>query len=318
MVAPMFVQRVLWVILVLAVLGGCSKNGGDAESPESSMSPEEARLLLTEFGKKHGITAPTAPDPTTLAQVLEILLSDQTSRFAGALRFLEGKQGGDILTIRAMLELSWSDGFTTVSDVLAELNRRSGLEVDRLTKREAEGTLTDPEAATLEKLQAQIEEADQARVASETLAEDHLTASASLASEAVKQGAAGATEPLTALAFYQLLSGNWLEFDEVMNSLRPAAPDSAMVHYLNALESLQRFTLRNEARAELNEALKVQPKFVRAQAKLVLLQDDIASTYAEFTKLKTQSPGHPILALVGQLVVEEYEASVAMQKARGH
>ena len=153
MVAPMFVQRVLWVILVLAVLGGCSKNSGDAESPESSMSTEEARLLLTEFGKKHGIAAPAEPDPTSLAQVLEILLSDQTSRFAGALRFLEGKQGGDILTLRAMLELSWSDGFTTVSDVLAELNRRSGLEVDRLTAREAEGTLTDPEAATLEKLQ---------------------------------------------------------------------------------------------------------------------------------------------------------------------
>jgi hypothetical protein len=205
-----------------------------------------------------------------------------------------------------------------VSDVLAELNRRSGLEVDRLTAREAQGTLTDTEGATLEKLQAQIEQADRARVASEILAQDHLTASASLATEAVKQGAVGATEPLTALAFHLLLAGKWLEFDDVMNSLRPAAPDSAMVHYLNALESLQRFTLRNEARAELNEALKVQPKFVRAQAKLVLLQDDIAATYAEFTKLKAQSPGHPILALVGQLVVDEYEASIAMQKARGH
>ena len=60
-----------------------------------------------------------------------------------------------------------------------------------------------------------------------------------------------------------------------------------------------------------------QPKFVRAQAKLMLLQDDVGAAYAELTKLKAISPGHPVLALVGKMIVEEYEASQALSQARG-
>lgn len=59
-----------------------------------------------------------------------------------------------------------------------------------------------------------------------------------------------------------------------------------------------------------------QPKFVRAQAKLLLLQDDVGAAYAEFTKLKAMSPGHPVLALVGKLIVDEYEAAQALSQVR--
>lgn len=310
--APMFVRRVLWVIFGLTALGGCASTQEGAESPHDAMSAKDAQAVLADFAKQHGVSAPKQPDPTSLPQVVEILLSDQTSRFEGALRFLEGKQGGEILTLRALLELSWSDGYTTVSDVLFELNRRSGLEVKRLSEREAAGELTSSEEQMLATLEARIEAADQARIACEVLAAEHLKAAAPLASEAVKQGKPGFTQPLTALAFYYLLSGKWLEYDEVMQSVREAERNTVMVSYLNAMESLQRFTLREQARDELKQALAAQPLFIRAQAKLVLLQDDPASAYTEFTKLKTASPGHPVLALVGKLIVDEYEASQAL------
>jgi len=315
--APMFGQRVLSLVLGLVALGGCASSQSSAESPHEAMSPKDAQAVVAEFAQQNGISAPKQPDPQSLPQVVDILLSDQTSRFEGALRFLAGKQGGDILTLRALLELSWSDGFTTVSDVLYELNRRSNIEAKRLSEREAAGELTESEAQTLKQLEARIEAADKARIACEVLADEHLKAAAPLASEAVKQGKPGFTEPLTALAFYYQLSGKWLEYDEIMESVRAAERNTVMLSYLNAMESLQRFTLREQAREELKQALALQPKFVRAQAKLVLLQDDDAAAYAEFTKLKSMSPGHPVLALVGNLIVDQYEASLAMKQARG-
>jgi hypothetical protein len=317
MVRSMLVQRALWLILGLAALGGCAGTQSSAESPHDAMSAKDAQAVLVEFAKQHGISAPKQPDPTSLPRVVELLLSDQTSSFEGALRFLEGKQGGDILTLRALLELSWSDGYTTVSDVLFELNRRSGLEVKRLKDREAAGALTKTEEEMLATLEARIEAANRARIACEVLAAEHLAAAAPLASEAVKQGKPGFTQPLTALAFYYLLSDKWLEYDDVMDSVRAAERNTIMVQYLNAMESLQRFTLREQAREELRQALALQPKFVRAQAKLVLLQDDVEAAYAEFTKLKAMSPGHPVLFLVGDLIVDEYEASRALSQARG-
>ncbi|HEU5074343.1 MAG TPA: hypothetical protein VFU02_09220 [Polyangiaceae bacterium] len=313
----MFVQRALWLILGLTAWGGCASTQNGAESAHDAMSAKEAQAVLAGFAAQHGVSAPKQPDPTSLPEVVEILISDQTSRFEGALRFLEGKQGGDILTLRALLELSWSDGYTTVSDVLFELNRRSGLEVKRLTERQTTGELTQTEEQMLSRLEERIEAADEVRVACEVLAAEHLEAAAPLASEAVKQGKPGFTQPLTALAFYYLLSGKWLEYDDVMESVRAAERNTLMLTYLNAMESLQRFTLREEAREELRQALTQQPKFVRAQAKLVLLQDDPDAAFAEFNKLKAMSPSHPVLALVGDLIVEEYEASRALSQASG-
>lgn len=117
-------------------------------------------------------------------------------------------------------------------------------------------------------LEARIDAADKALIACEVLAEEHLKAAAPLATEAVKQGKPGFTEPLTALAFYYLLSGKWLEYADVMESVRAAERNTVMLQYLNAMERLQRFTLRE-------------------QAKLVLAQDDVDAAYAEFQKLKT-------------------------------
>ncbi|HEY6728535.1 MAG TPA: hypothetical protein VI197_31205, partial [Polyangiaceae bacterium] len=216
----MFVRSMSWVMLGLAALGGCASTQADAESPQDALSAKDAQAVLLEFSQQHGIRPPKQPDPTSLPQIVEILFADETTRFQSSLRFLEGKQGGDILTLRALLELSWSDGYTTVADVLYELNRRSGLEVRRLQEREAAGGLTQAEDEMLASLEARIESANQARIACEVLAAEHLAAAAPLASEAVKQGKPGVVQPLTALAFYYLLSGKWLDYDEVMDSVR--------------------------------------------------------------------------------------------------
>jgi hypothetical protein len=63
--------------------------------------------------------------------------------------------------------------------------------------------------------------------------------------------------------------------------------------------------------------MRIQPRLVRAQAKLVLLQDEITAIHAELAKLKEKSPAHPIVLMLGKLVDEEYESATALRQASG-
>ena len=304
--------------IVFVTLVGCAGGSSGARSPAHySMTPSEARAFLVEWRTNHGTQSSPQPDPTSVAEVLSILLSDEVGRFEGAVRFMDGKQGPEALTLRALLELSWSDGYTTVADVFAELGRRKSLEAKQLEDRQTAGReLTSDEESTLEALRANIDEMAKAQGACDSLAAEHLRAGGALAQEAVTQGSPGAGAPAETLAFYQLLNDDWGRFDRTIQTVRQSDPDAPMLHYLTALESLHRFALQKEAREGLAEALRVEPKFVRAQAKLVLLQDDIEHTYAALTELEKLSPRHPIINLVGKLIKEEYETSMALRQAQ--
>jgi len=282
------------------------------------MKPQEARQCVAEFARKYGGDSPAQPDPTSMSEVLEILLSDQTARFEGTSRYLEGKQGGDVLAVRAMLELSWSDAYYTVMKIEAELARRKAVEVKRFADREASGhQLSETERASRTKLEGQISEGEKVQEACKVVAEEHMNAGGLLAQEALKQSPPTAGPPRTALAFYYALKGSWIPFDEAMDAAKKVEPDAAMIQYLKAMESVQRYNLKNDARKFLLEAMRIQPRLVRAQAKEVLLQDDIAAMHAELAKLEAKSPRHPIVLMLGKMVAEEYESATALREATG-
>ena len=282
------------------------------------MTPQAARQFVAEFARKYGGDSPAQPDPTSMSEVLEILLSDQTARFEGATRYLEGKQGGDVLAVRALLELSWSDAYFTVMKIDAELSRRLAVEVKRMADREAAGhPLSETERASRTKLEGQISEGEKVQEACKVVAEEHMNAGGLLAQEALKQSPPTAGPPRTALAFYYALKGSWIPFDEAMDAAKKVEPDAAMIQYLKAMESVQRYNLKNDARKFLLEAMRIQPRLVRAQAKEVLLQDDIAAMHAELAKLEAKSPRHPIVLMLGKMVAEEYESATALREATG-
>jgi hypothetical protein len=89
------------------------------------------------------------------------------------------------------------------------------------------------------------------------------------------------------------------------------------VQYIRALETLRRFAIKKEARERLRAVLAINPELVRAQAKLVLLEEGIAERHAELEKLRVLSPKHPVVSIAGPEITSEYEMSTAVEKARG-
>lgn len=308
----------LWPAISLSFLlglSGCAggTNSAGAASP-SGMSSSDAQAFLAEVQQQRGLPAPVPV--SSIDELLEVLVSDQTARFRDAERLVAGKPGVDATTLHASLELAWSDDFTTLSLILGELGKRADVEVQRLeAQRKSGSALSDAEAKDLEQNKKNAEFDAKAKQALEVLAQDHLQAAGQVVGEARRQFP---KDPMTyrVVAYHALLSGEWLAFDAAIGALKDSEATDAGLVYLRALESLSRFAVRKDAAALLRKALQINPKLARAQAKLMLVEDGIDAKYAEFETLKALAPQHAIVWLAGPSITSDYELSASFRKAR--
>jgi hypothetical protein len=101
-----------------------------------------------------------------------------------------------------------------------------------------------------------------------------------------------------------------------MEMLKASEQGDAGMQYLRALEANKRFVSRPKTRDFLARSLALKPNLVRAQAKLVLFQENIDATYGELQKLRTLAPDHALLGLVSKPLTDEYELAHALDRAR--
>lgn len=279
------------------------------------MSPAEAREYIAGVQKERGVV----PDPTPVTsvdQLLDILTADEVNRFQAAAQLVAGKPGIDALSLNATIELCWSDSLTTVALIVEELRKRDDADVQRL-RQERDAGRDFPEAK-----QKELEKAEQAvafdlktRSALEVLAKDHLGAGGALVHEELRQFP---SDPRTyrVAAFYYLLTGDWQHFDTSMQWLKDSEATDSGLQYLRGLEALQRYAIKKEASGFLRKALELNPKQVRAQAKLVFTVEGIEAVHAELEKLRAVSPRHPVVTIAGPSITSAYEMSTAFSKAR--
>jgi hypothetical protein len=301
---------------LLVALSGCagSANSADAAST-SSMSSSDAQAFIADVQKQRGVPAQQAP-VNSIDELLEVLASDQVQRFSDAERLVAGKPGVDATALHATIELAWSDDFSTLALILGELKKRADVEVTRLeTKRDSGSALSDAERKDLEQNEKNAEFDANAKAALEVLAQDHLRAAGQVVAEAKRQFP---KDPLTyrVLAYYALLSSDWLTFDAAIGWLKDSEAKDAGLIYLRALESLSRFAVRKDAAKLLRNALQINPKMARAQAKLMLVEDGIDAKYAEFERLKALVPQHPVVWIAGPSIASDYELSSSFRKAQ--
>ncbi len=295
-------------------LAGCSGTQKNADSPDNySFSPAEASEYLRELRGDQGAQG---EGPKTIEEVFVILRKDELSRFDGAARLVENMKGVEALSIRAIVHLMRADIYLTVADLLKDMGSRARAERERLVVKEEHGsTLTEEEEQRVEELSQKGRSWAKTDAALRVLQETERAAGGSLAQEAVQLYP---KEPsgYRAAAYFYYLDNNWLRFDDMMKPLEEVEGKDAGLSYLRAMESLYREANRKRARASLEEALAANPQLVRAQAKLVLVHDDIARRHEELVQLKTLNPTHPIVALVGPEIIAEYEATRAIEEAR--
>lgn len=280
------------------------------------MTPSEARAAVAELQAARGVK-PEPPRPVaSTEELLDIILRDDIARFEDAARFLEGKAGIDALTWSATLELLWSEALRNLSLEARELGRRADAEADRLTdKRDSGREFTARDEELLKRAEESVAFHAKAEAALGVLGREHLAAGSAFAREALRQFP-NDERTLRVAAFYYLSTGMWSRFDQLMAAFGPAETDDAALLFLRALEAEKRNGDPVLARRFLARALAVNPRLVRAQAKLVLLQDDIAGSYAELQKLEAIAPQHPVVRITGPTIKSEYELAQSFDRAR--
>ncbi|NNE17212.1 MAG: hypothetical protein HKN10_01925 [Myxococcales bacterium] len=320
-------KRTVAAILMVVVLSACASSKSSTSDGSTigkgidveTMRPPEAAQVVQEFQKAYGI--PPIPPPetpvTSMAQVLEIIRGDRLPEYEAARRFAAGKQGAEALTLRGYLELSYAGALMTAAWILEHERRQDLTELRQLTSnRPLEASA---EAAAADKswaAQLQAKTADLRKVvrALRVLSDEPLVSGADLIKQAISQ------DPKSQLAYlananYFRLRGNWLEYDRMMGYADEGAEDPPVRTYLRAMEAFERYV--DPARCEmlLKQTIAKRPDFVRAQANLVLVNENIDEKYAELQALKQLSPNHLVVRLAGSMIEEEHQTSQELKNA---
>ena len=193
-----------------------------------------------------------------------------------------------------------------------DLTELRQLTVSRPLEDTSEAAAADKSRAA--KLQAKTADLRKVVRALRVLSEEPLVAGADLIKQAISQ------DPKSQLAYlananYFRLRGNWLEYDRMMGYADEGADDPPVRTYLRAMEAFERYV--DPARCEmlLKETVAKRPDFVRAQANLVLVNEDIDQKYAELQTLKQMSPNHLVVRLAGPMIEEEHKTSQELKGA---
>ena len=314
-------------LLLVFALGACASSKGSTNDGSTigkgidveTMRPPEAAQVVQEFQNAYGI--PPIPPPDTpvssMGQVLEIIRGDRLPEYEAARRFAAGKQGAEALTLRGYLDLSYAGALMTAAWILDHERRQDLTELRQLaTSRPFDD---DNEALAADKSRAaklRAKTADLRKVvrALRVLSEAPLVSGSDLITQAISQ------DPKSQLAYlananYYRLRGEWLEFDRMMRYADEGAEDPPVRTYLRAMEAFERYV--DPARTEklLKETIAKRPDFVRAQANLVLVNENIEEKYAELQALKQLSPTHLVVRLAGPMIEEEYKTSQELKGA---
>jgi hypothetical protein len=299
-------------ILCLAL--GCHSQGAGkgAQSPVDVLTAEQAQAILK---AERGDTG-TAPRPQSLAEVMEILRLDESERFGAARDFLARLDGVDALAVRAMLEMLWAGGQLTVAD----LAREEAKQLDAELTAANELLQLNPNDAQLKQRMARDQKAadreSRLNQALETLALPHWEAGLTLAREVVRR-TPERPDGYVVMANLYLLHEDWVSFQESMEKAEALGADRPAILYARALERAARLRDRTGAREGLQALLSEHPGLARAQAQLVLLQDDVEARYAELQKLRAINPNHAVVLLEGKTIESQYQTAVALRAARG-
>ena len=282
--------------------------------PPSSPHRQKPAEVIAAFTKKHPLSAPDDPlrHPKSLADVDTILHLDQIDLFQGAVDFAAKQPGPDALSLRAQIEIAHSEAQLVVAEVIAE--SADGLEtvIRTLRFRAESGKTSDEEKAKRTVLEATFHEAREVAWALRELAADHARNGATVA-QMIMASNEKSYRGYRVAADYHRLRGDWDDFAEDLGYLARENPTS------NGLLFLKGVAAQAEGEADTavklyRDALARDPKFVRAQAHIVLLQTNPERAHSELAKLAELNPHHQLITYAGPFIEEAHKAWTSQHK----
>src|SRR5262249_29779693 len=108
-------------------------------------------------------------------------------------------------------------------------------------------------------------------------------------------------------AEYHRLRGEWAEFDAAIQAADAADRDTPAIPYLRGMEQLERHRRPDLGATIMRESLVTFPKFVRAQAALVLMARTPEEGLRELEALKKMNEDHYLVMLLEPTLAAEKE-----------
>lgn len=303
---------------LLFTLTGCSSRGGKAgpEAPTQDMTQEEAQSIFEAERGRAGMPEPGEREPQSVAEVLEIMRRDDSVRFPQGRDFLAKlPEGVDVLIARATLETLWAEGLLTVEASAHERFKRQQAQLEAIKAEQRAKPEDEALKKRLSDAEAELTREERLGKAVRVLAKPHHNVGESLAQE-VKRRNPERPESYAILANLYRLHRDWNEFESNMQKAQSRSTERVGVLYARAMERAARLGDRPGARQELATLLTEHPDFTRAQAQLVLLEDDVEPRYEQLQKLKALNPRHALILLEGPAIESEYETTKALRAAQ--
>jgi hypothetical protein len=314
----MFVQRLtsLAPVFVALQLIGCGAAPAPVAAPcfsvrtDSELRASDAHKILEDLA--HGIKLPPEDEalrkPTSMANIREIMRRDTVYLFSDAAAFARSLDSTEGRFSEAALELAMGESQLVASQILTTQSAWVGndLRIARANvATEGDAPSTD-RGRMLVQLIRVVEEGNKIADALGIVAPKHLRRGAAVV---VRLQNEAPSDPHTALlvAEYHRLRGEWPEFEAAMTSAEASAHGSPPLCYLRAMEQLERFHKADAGSARLRECLQKYPRFVRAQAALVLMASDHAAALRELHALKVMNEDHYLVMLLEPTLAAEHE-----------
>ena len=325
--------------MLFALFGACAALGACAPAPapvaparpcftihgDSELRPKDAKKTLDEL-VAHILLAPedeALRNPKSLADVKAVLRRATVYLFPNAAAFAKTLGTLDGRFSEATLEMLMGESQLVASQVLttqaawvggdmriarASLATEAGAPGGVGAAGATPSTANTDRGRMLTQLIRVVEEGNKVADALGVMAPFHLARAAELV-RGLRVEAPSDVRTSALVAEYHRLRGEWTEFDAAMATAEAGNPSTPALRYLRGMEQLERYGRPEQGAAIMRESLAAHPKFVRAQAALVLMSTTPAQALAAVQKLKAMNEDHYLVMLLEPTLAADRELS---------
>ena len=277
---------------------------------DSELRAKDAAKTLEDLAQRIRLSPEEEPlrNPKSIADIRTILRRDVVYLFANAAAFARTLNTLEGRVIEAQCELLLGESQLVASQVLSTQEAWVGgdLRIARATLASEGAAPSTDRGRTLAQLIRAVEEGNKIADALGVVAPSHLTRGAEVIRQLRTEAPADARTALL-VAEYHRLRGEWSEFDAAMKAAEGPNRASPAPCYLRGMEQLERFRRPDLGATMLRECLTGNPKFVRAQAGLLLMARTPADGIRELQKLKLMNQDHYLVLLLEPTLAADQE-----------
>jgi hypothetical protein len=302
--------------LLVALLAACDAPPPAKAPPcftihgDSQLRAKDASKTLEELAQHIHLSAEDEAlrDPKSIGDIRAILRRDVVYFFASAAASARALDTVDGRFMEAQLELLLGESQLVASQVLSTQEAWVGLDlrIARANLASEGGEATTDRGRMLAQLIRVVEEGNKIADALGAVAPSHLARGAEVIRK-LRTEAAEDPRTFALVAEYHRLRGEWTEFDVAMKAAAGADRLSRALCYLRGMEQLERHRRPDLGATILRGCLEASPKFVRAQAGLVLMATNPAEGLRELNKLKQMNQDHYLVMLLEPTLAADQE-----------